>query len=137
ARVAELLHERECDRLDALEEDRDRDDAGDEDVREVRGRGTADALADLREHVREHEDEQQRLQDRAGDELLQVLPEHGEVARDQRAERRDATLPKGNPFDAGAGGLSGDRRHSRSSLPVRLMKTVSRLVSAEARSVTW
>ena len=88
AGVAELLHHRQRDRLDALHEDRDPDDTGDEQGRESGSRvGAADALADLREHVREHEDEQQRLEDRARDELLERLAQHDEVAQQQRAER--------------------------------------------------
>ena len=58
-RVAELLDHRERDRLDALEHDREADDAGHEDRGERRlprrAAATADALADLREHVEEDE----------------------------------------------------------------------------------
>ena len=47
----------------------------------------ADALADRRKHVQEDEAEQQRLDHRARDELPQTLPQHHEVAQQQRAER--------------------------------------------------
>src|SRR5829696_8196451 len=93
-RVAELLHHRQGDRLDALEEDRDADDAGDEERRERRLRrrpgATADALPDLREHVREHEHEQERLEQRPGEELVELLAQHGEVAQEERLERDPA-----------------------------------------------
>ena len=74
--VAELLDHRQGDRLDALEHDRQPDDTGHEHGGERRlaaGASAADALADLREHVEEHEDQQQRLDDRARDELVEVL----------------------------------------------------------------
>ena len=66
----------------------------------ARRRRAADALADLREHVGEHEDEQERLQERAGDELLERLAQHDEVAQQQRAER-DA-WPRRRACGAGA-----------------------------------
>ena len=99
----------------------------------------ADALPDLREDVQEDEAEQERLDDRAQHELPQVLAQHDEVAQQQRAERGPA---RGGH---GAGGAAADppgrrlRGHrcghqSRSSLPVRLMNTVSRLGSETDRS---
>ena len=85
------------------------DDAGGEQRGEragVAASPAADALADLREHVGEHEHQQQRLQQRAGDELLQVLAQHGEVAQQQGAERDPAAL-------RWACGASGRRRTGR------------------------
>ena len=88
ARVAEVLHERERDRLHALEDHRARDHAADEQRRELADAArAADRLADLREHVREHEDQQQRLHDRAAEEHPVLLAQHGDVAQQQRAER--------------------------------------------------
>ena len=108
-RDAELLHERQRDRLDPLEVDRDGDQAGDEDGRERdAARAAADPLADLREDVREDEDEEQRLHDRAQHELPDLSPEHADIAGQHRAERRQPA-------------------HSRYSRPVRFRKTVSRL----------
>ena len=74
-RVAELLHERQRDRLDALKDDRQRDTPA---TRRVENAAAAAPLPPtpwpiLREHVREHEHEQERLQERARDELLEVL----------------------------------------------------------------
>ncbi len=99
--------------------------------------GAADALTDLREHVREHEDEQQRLEQRAGQELLDVLAQHHEVAEQQRAER--GARRGGRACASGtrlAIGLEtvGDGRHSRRSFPVRLMNTVSSVGSVADRS---
>ena len=97
-----------------------------------------DALADLREHVGEHEHQQQRLEDRARDELLERLPQHDEVAQDQRAERdarrghRLAVRARAWWARSGIGG----RGHSRRSFPVRLMKTVSSVGSVIDRSET-
>ena len=92
----ELLRQGHGHRLDALEHDRDADDAGDEHGGERRLAGTsaaaADALTDRREHVEEHEHEQERLHERAGDELAEVLAQHDEVALDQRDERGAAGL---------------------------------------------
>ena len=69
AGVAELLHEGQRRRLDALEDDRRAEHAGDE-QRGERGlrlrRGPPDALADLREHVGEDEHQEQRLEDACG-----------------------------------------------------------------------
>src|SRR5581483_6168766 len=81
-----------------------------EDRRERRaGRTAAEALADLREDVREDEDEEERLHDRADDELAELPPEHAQVARQEREERRRL------------------RAHSLYSRPVSVRNTVSRL----------
>ena len=92
--VAELLRQRHGHGLDALEHDRDADDAGDEDRGERRladpAAATPDALADGREHVQEHEDQQERLDQRPGDELPLVLPQHDEVALEEADAGRTA-----------------------------------------------
>ena len=68
--VAELLDQRQGDGLDALEDDRQPDDAGHERAGErgLAAGPAADALADLREHVGEDEHQQQRLHHGADDE---------------------------------------------------------------------
>ena len=112
----------------------------------------ADPLPDRGEDVEEHEHEQERLDQDAEDELDDVLAEHEEVAADESGESR-AAGGKGAPerlaADAGedigglhrlAGGVAGrryaDGGHSRSSFPVKLMKTVSSVVSDTDRSCT-
>ena len=103
----------------------------------------ADALADLREDVREHEDEQQRLEQGAGQELLDVLAQHDEVAEQQRAERDPRRRARGERAGTSVARRGRRRRrggrvvaHSRSSLPVRLMKTVSSVGAVAERSWT-
>ena len=137
-RVAELGRHRQRDRLDALEHDGDPDHARNQDAREGRFAGrpaaTTHALTDLREHIQENEYEQERLDERAADELAEVLLQHREVALEERPERLAARLD-GRPA-ATCALIDEDRRchQSRSSFPVRLMKTVSRVGSATARS---
>ena len=113
AGVAELLHHRQRHRLDALDQDRDADHAGDEQRWRSRlaGARAADALADLREHVGEHEDQQERLEDRAGDELLEVLRSTTRSRQQQRPER-DArgVRPRAARSAPSVGGASGDGR---------------------------
>src|SRR5436305_4714306 len=100
-----------------------------------------DSLADRRKHVQEDEHQEERLQDRAGQELLEVLLQHREVAQQQSGEGAPAGL------DGGAAQLCAlvARHHStgcrcrgghqsRSSFPVRLMKTVSSVGSLTVRS---
>src|ERR1019366_10574731 len=100
----------------------------------------ADLLADLRKHEQEHEAQQERLHQRAHDELAEVLSEYDEVAEDQGLQRhlaRRERRPSRRRDDLRMIGGELRRRHqSRSSLPVRLMKTVSRLGSLTERSRT-
>src|SRR5437867_3521530 len=100
---------------------------------------TVNALPDLREDVREDEDEQQRLHDRPGGEDAQVLPQHLEVAaelRHERLRRRPADGTEVGERLSLAGRRFGGDGHSRSSLPVSRMKTVSSVGSVRDRSVT-
>src|SRR5712691_646289 len=146
---AELLRHGHRDRLDALEHRGDADHARHQDRRErgLIGRAVAsDALPDLGEHVEEHEAEQERLDQRADDEFPQVLAEHDQVAQQQRAKRgptggrdragRDVGDLRAGRLDFLGGRLRGywSCHQSLSSLPVRLMKTVSRLGSEIDRS---
>src|SRR5271165_311935 len=105
----------------------------------------ADALADRGEDVQELEHEQERLHERTDHELDLVLPQDDEVAEDQRSEGRPAgreLRPRRLDRDPrralgyGDGGSIGSGHQSRSSLPVRLMNTVSRLGSETARSAS-
>ena len=128
AGVSEVLHEWERHRLYALEDHRTRDHAADEQGRESGSvAASSDRLTDLREHVREDEDEQERLHDRATQEHRDLLAENSQVAKQQCEER----VPRRR-----ARGTNRDRAHSRSSLPVRPMNTVSSVVSVMPRSCT-
>src|SRR5436305_3876159 len=104
-----------------------------------------DSLADRRKHVQEDEHQEERLQDRAGQELLEVLLEHREIAQQQPGEGAPAGL-HGGPAQLGAlvtrergrrgcGGCGGGHQ-SRSSFPVRLMNTVSSVGSLTVRSTS-
>ena len=118
------------------------DHAGHEHGREVRlgdpAAAAADALTDAREHVQEHEHEQERLDQRARDELAEVLAQHDQVAQDQRLQRGAAGGERSSAWvdrdrrRVGGQGCRGRGRHSRSSLPVRLMNTVSSVGSRRA-----
>ena len=146
-RVAELLHHRQGHGLDALEHDRQTDHTGHEHRGERRLAGGApaapDALADGGEHVQEDEYQQEGLEDRAGQELLEVLPQHSEVAEQQpdegalaRLERRAAELGTLVARERGRRRRGRRSHQSRSSFPVRLMKTVSSVGSVTVRSTS-
>ena len=109
--------------------------------RPLAGPGRApDALTDRREDVQEDEHQQERLHEGPGDELADVLAEHGQVAQEQRPEGLAAgdRGRTGLGDDVLTGALGGDGRghQSRRSFPVRLMKTVSSEGSATERSAT-
>ena len=128
AGVAELLSHQHRDRLDALEHDRDPDDARDEHGGERRlghlAAAAADPLADRGEHVEEHEHEQERLDQRADHELAEVLRS---TTRSRRisassAERLAAIVERVGSivmraWRRRAGGCGGRGHQSRSSLP--------------------
>src|SRR5690606_31758853 len=94
----------------------------------------------------EDEHEQQRLQDRAGQEFLEVLAQHDQVAQEEGPEGGDAGgagAPRGQHRGGRrsrpggrfrAGGVGGG--HSRRSFPVILMNTVSSVGSVMPRSWT-
>src|SRR5205823_7062362 len=79
----------------------------------------------------EHEDEQDGLQHRPQSEGDERLAQDGEVAQQQRDERVDRGAPRRTNFQ------QTQRRHSRRSLPVSLMNTVSSVGSATEMSDTW
>src|SRR5579862_3446966 len=84
---AELLHERQRDRLDPLEVDRDRDQSRHEHRRERdSGRASPKSLPDLREHIGEDKDEEQRLHDRPGYELANLTTQDADVTFKQCEE---------------------------------------------------
>ena len=92
---AELLGQLHGDGLDALEHDGEPDDAGHQHGGERRlgagdAAGRADALADLGEDVEEDEAQEERLDQGADGELDLVLPEHDQVALDQRTRARSS-----------------------------------------------
>src|ERR1019366_583498 len=136
----------------ALEHDRDPDDPGHEHSREGRlgrprrrptaGAPASDPLSDRGKHVQEHEHEQKRLHERANHELGEVLAQDHQVAQHERHERRAAGGEGGarwldrDACPARGGWCGGGGHQSRSSLPVRLMKTVSRLGSDTDRSAS-
>src|SRR5665213_1165498 len=131
---SELLRHRERNRLNALKHDRNTHHARHENRGESRGTGrrSADRLTDLWEHEEEDEAEEEGLDQRSEHKLLLRFPDHDEVTKYQRSHRgttrfKDAT--RGRSLE---GGVSAHA--SRNSLPVRLMKTVSSVGSATAKS---
>src|SRR5665213_205527 len=131
---AELLGHGECNRLHSLEHQRDSDDPGNENRREGRRACTptaANRLTDLWKDEEEDEAQEKGLNQGPQDELPERLSQHHHVAQDQCPECAATRFE----YRTCRGGLDGRDRHtSRSSLPVKLMKTVSRLGSATARS---
>ena len=118
------------------------EDGGERRTRRLAPPAAADPLADGREDVQEDEDEQERLDEGAGDELAQVLLQHGEVPLQQGDERLPAGLdrPGGSQRrcvvalgGVASVGVTGGHQ-SRRSFPVRLMNTVSSVGSVIDRS---
>ena len=91
----EVLNQRKGGRLDSLEHDGGAEDARHEDRREhaLSVAATPDALPNLREDVGKHEDEQERLQQRPGNEFVEVLADHQHVTRQERADHSAGSRP--------------------------------------------
>ena len=145
-RVAELLGHLQRHGLHALEHDGDPHHARYQDRGEDRAGsraalGPAHGLADLGEHVEEDEAQEERLHERADHEFDEVLPEHDQVAQHEgpqgdAAGRHGRADRPGGDVELADRALGGRGHQSRSSLPVRLMNTVSSVGSATDRSAT-